>query len=363
MKELFGCTAVKLTAREGTPYWFRTCDIGGEIWRDGAHAVSFPAGACLELTDRAPLTARHAVLGLSYNAFDTWLLDGVNDKGLVGGLLALYEATSAAEARDGEEGVMGMEALTYLLATCATVEEVITAAATMRVLNVPAGEGKYSTSAMHLMLLDPSGRCVILEAADPADAGKLTVYENNLGLMTNSPPYPQQLENLSWFLSQSPEWNWGQEQTPPLTLNGMRVEGRSDATHFSLSGTLPASYASCDRFVRMALLTYLNGEGGDFSEETMLAQGSNLMSAVTEPNNRGLFHYTRFDLERGPQGGHESYTQYLVMYVPRERALYVKPYDSTAWTRLCLSDCSRERTETHAVCHAPMGGVREEADC
>lgn len=358
--EMVGCTAVKLTAKGGTPYWFRTCDIGGDIWRDGAHAVSFPAGARVDLTDRAPLTVRHAVLGLSYNALDTWLLDGVNDAGLVGGLLALYEATSADAAKEGEEGVMGMEALTYLLASCASVEEVAETAKGMRVLNVPAGEGKYSTSAMHLMFTEPSGRCVILEATDPADAGKLTAYENNLGLMTNSPPYPKQLQNLSWFLSQSTEWNWGQERTPTLTLNGTTVEPDPDAPHFSLSGTLPASYASCDRFVRMALLTHLNGEGGDFSEDATLPLGSNLMSAVIEPNNRGLFHYTRFDLERGPQGGHESYTQYVVMYAPRERVLYVKPYDTTAWTRLCLSDCSREKVEGHALCRAPMGGVQEQ---
>ena len=75
--EFAGCTAVKLTSKSGNSYWFRTCDIGGDIWADGAHAVSFPVGARVPMEGKErPLVAAHAVLGLSYNALDTWLGDG-----------------------------------------------------------------------------------------------------------------------------------------------------------------------------------------------------------------------------------------------------------------------------------------------
>lgn len=361
--EFAGCTAVKLTSKSGNSYWFRTCDIGGDIWADGAHAVSFPVGARVPMEGKErPLVAAHAVLGLSYNALDTWLLDGVNDAGLVGGLLALYEATSAGEAADGEDGVMGMEIITRLLCTCATVDEVICAAKRIRLLDVCVGQ-EQSAANMHCMFVEPSGRCVILEAADCGDPGSMDIYEENLGLMTNSPPYPQQLQNLSWYLAHSPEWNWGKEKPPCLTLNGMKVEGDGEAPHFCMSGTFPASYASCDRFVRMAMLKHLNQEGRIFSDRDMLAMGSDLMCAVIEPHNQGLYHYTRFDEKEGPQGGHASYTQYLVMYSPREQELYVKPYGTTAWTRLRLADCGPDRIEHHKICRYPLGGVVEEKDC
>lgn len=358
--EFAGCTAVKLLSQSGAPYWFRTCDIGGDIWADGAHAVSFPLGAKVPLAYREePLIAAHALMGLSYNALDTWLLDGVNDAGLVGGMLALYEATSAQEAADGEEGIVGMELITRFLATCATVDEVICTARRIRVLHVGVGE-EQTAAAMHLMFVEPSGRCVILEAADGERQGYLDVYENTLGLMTNSPPYPQQIQNLSWYLAHSPEWNWGKEKTPCLTMNGMTVSADPDAPHVSMSGTFPASYASCDRFVRMAMLKYLNGEGKYFSDREMLALGSQLMCSVVEPHNQGIFHYTCFDEKEGPQGGHASYTQYLVMYVPRERTLYVKPYGTTAWTKLDLKTCVGARLRRHPICRHPMGGVVEE---
>ena len=137
------CTAVKLISKTGKPYWFRTCDIGGDIWTDGAHMVSFPKGEKLSLVEREePLTVRHAILGMAYNTQSTWLLDGVNDAGLTGGLLALYETISVPKADEGKEGIVGMEIVTYLLAKCADVDEVIEEVKGKQLLNVPLGEGK-----------------------------------------------------------------------------------------------------------------------------------------------------------------------------------------------------------------------------
>lgn len=354
------CTAVKLISKTGRPYWFRTCDIGGDIWADGAHMVSFPRGAELSLWGReAPLTASHAILGMAYNTQDTWLLDGVNDAGLTGGLLALYETLSVPKAGEGKEGVMGMEIVTYLLAKCASVDEVVETVQGKQLLDTPVGEGKTVTATMHCMFVEPSGRCVILEATDCEHPGELTVYTETLGMMTNSPPYPQQLQNLSWYLAHSPEWCWGKDQPPELCMNGMTLCADADAPHFCMSGCFPASYASCDRFVRMAMLKHLNNNGMDFSDEEMLPLGAQLMCSVIEPHNRGLYHYTRFDEKDGPQGGHESYTQYLLMYDITERILYLQPYDSTGWTKVRLDDCPRDRIATHPICRHPMAGVVE----
>lgn len=352
------CSAIRLTTREGLPYWFRTCDIGGDIWAEGTHPVSFPKGSRLPLTGRAaPLRFAHKTLGITYGANDAWLLDGVNDAGLTGGLLALSEGTSVSTAAPGWEGVMGMELLTWLLGRCGSVPEVVRSMGDIQLLDVPAGEGKGVPATMHCMLTDPTGACVILEAADPAHPGRLTAYEKNLGLMTNSPPYPRQLQNLSWFLSQSPELNWDQKAPVSLTLNGMTVAADPAAPHLSLTGTFPASYAPCDRFVRLAVLAALNREGRDMPARRVLPLGAALMEAVAEPRNRGVFHYLKFDPTEGPAGGHESYTQYLVMYDLTARTLYLRPYDTTAWTALSLGNCPDGEVRRHPVCREPLGGV------
>lgn len=353
---MFGsdCTALKLTSSSGKPYWFRTCDIGGDIWEEGAHVASFPAGAEVGFFLDKREKLRHGLLGVTYSPLDTWLMDGVNDAGLVGSLLALYEATSVPQAEAGRRGVVGMELVSWLLGHCANVDEVVEAVKDVQILNVPLKEGSAPSTA-HYMFMDTTGRCVIMEAADPEHAGILTVYEENLGLMTNSPPYPRQLDNLRWYLSQSPELNHEREGAASLTLNGMTLTADASAVHEGMTGTLPASYAAYDRFTRMAVLTALNHEGRDFPDERMLPLGSQLLSPVNEPKNQGLFHYKAWD--NGPVGGHLSYTQYVVMYDPTERALYIQPYGTTAWTKVALGDCSKEKCQRHTVCRDPLGGV------
>jgi len=354
------CTAVKLTSKEGEPYWFRTCDIGGDIWKDGAHVVSFPKGGPIPLTGRAPLTAAHALVGVTNNSLDTWLLDGVNDAGLVGGLLALNEGTSVPAASPGLTGVVGMEVVTYLLATCANVEEVAAAAESLQVLNVGYG-GTSVAATMHYMFLDGTGRCLVLECADPARLGRFSVYRETLGLLANSPPYPQQLDNLGWYLSQSPELRWGVEGEPirSITLEGLTVEPDPEAPHLSRGEGLPGSYASCDRFLRAAMFKYLNHEGRDIPGAAMLPLGSNLMSPLFEPHSQGVYHYYHLDGAGRPVGSHESYTQYLVMYDPARRALYLRPYDTTAWTRVALDNCPAGEMCRHPLCREPLAGVVE----
>ena len=111
------CSCLALTSKQGRSYWFRTCDLHTSVWEAGAHVVSFPARQSIQLAG-GPAQARYALLGVTYNDRDTWLLDGINSQGLTGGLLLLEEGTSVPAAEEGRAGVMGMELVTALLASC-----------------------------------------------------------------------------------------------------------------------------------------------------------------------------------------------------------------------------------------------------
>ena len=110
------CSCLALTSKQGRSYWFRTCDLHTSVWEAGAHVVSFPARQSIQLAG-GPAQARYALLGVTYNDRDTWLLDGINSQGLTGGLLLLEEGTSVPAAEEGRAGVMGMELVTALLAS------------------------------------------------------------------------------------------------------------------------------------------------------------------------------------------------------------------------------------------------------
>ena len=112
------CSCVKLTSKQGLPYWFRTCDLHTSVWDAGAHVVSFPAGTDIPECGRDPLRSQYPLLGFTYNRQDSWLLDGINGEGLAGGLLLLEEGTSVSKPAEGYTGVMGMELVAALLAAC-----------------------------------------------------------------------------------------------------------------------------------------------------------------------------------------------------------------------------------------------------
>ena len=308
------CSCMKLTSKQGRPYWFRTCDLNTSIWDAGAHAVSFPAGYAITAAN-GTLRTRYALLGMSYCTVDSWLLDGVNSEGLVGGLLLLEEGTSMPAAEAGSSGVMGMELVTALL-----------------------------------------------EAADPAQPGRLTCYrEDSIGVMTNSPPYTRQLDNLRWFLSQSPELHHGGDDCPICqpAWEGVRLAADPNALHMTQSGVLPASYAPYDRFVRLAVLKALNHDGQWIDDAQMLPLGSGLLHSVFEPHSRSVYHYRRLDEHGMPAGRSDGYTQYCVMYAPEQQAMYLQPFDSTAWTKIALRSCDTALLQRHPINRSAMAGVVE----
>ena len=317
------CSCMTLTSKTGKHYWFRTCDIETDLWEEGAHVIRQTEGKEIVYCDGKREINQYRYTGMTYNHFDTWLLDGVNEHGLTGGLLMLYEGTSVDKAQEGRKGYMGMELVTKMLSSCKNVNEVIAQTKQLQLLNIPYGEISVPAT-MHYFFTDSHGNEVILEATDQEGPGilKILVKEDILGVMTNSPPYKEQLQNLAWFLSQSPEMKQGihGQAITKLVLDGRVVQADASANHISLNGTFPASYSSYDRFIRLTILKALNDCGNDFEDEKMLALGSGIMNVVCGKIT----------------GQKNSFTQYVIMYDIEEKCFYIKKADEVLWNRHTL---------------------------
>lgn len=328
------CSSMTLTSAGKRRYWFRTCDIETDLRKEGAHFVRKNQGESLSFFGEKKRKADYAYMGMTYNREDSWLLDGMNENGLSGGLLMLPQATSVKTAEAGFEGCMGMELVGLLLSSCRNVEEVKQAAKRLQILDIPYGEESVPAS-MHYFFVDETGNETVLEAADAGHPGILQIYgrEEVIGVMTNAPAYPKQLQNLSWFMSKSPELcqGLGGKAVNRLDFDGRIIKADSSADHLSLDGTFPGSYSSYDRFIRLAVFKALNDCGNGFLDERMLALGSNLMSTVVEPSGRGLFHYGHREKDGRVVGQKESFTQYLIMYDLAGRSLHIRFFDETGW--------------------------------
>ena len=330
------CTCMSLTSKNKNRYWFRTCDIEIDIFKEGAHVVQHTAGKEIQYHTGRVEISKYQFHGITYNCKDTWLLDGVNECGLIGGLLMLYEGTSVNKTVSDKEGYVGMEFVTKVLSTCKNIQEVCALASKTQILNIPYGSITVPAT-MHYFFIDTIGEEVVLEATDVNNPGIFRIYttNENVGVMTNSPSYDQQLQNLAWFLSQSQEMKQGFEGQAirELHLDGRKIRADERASHISLNGTFPGSYSSYDRFIRIAVLKALNNSGNEFDDEKMLALGSNIMNAVWEPPNKGMFHYTKKYQNGEVEGQKDSSTQYMVMYDCEKRCFHMKAFDMSSWIK------------------------------
>ncbi len=362
MKETFlvpACSAVTLQSVSGKNYWFRTCDIDTDIWKDGAHVVSFPAGSILSFDGRKKEGVTYGFMGITSNKQDTWLLDGVNEKGLVGGLLFLYEGTGVDKADAGYEGYIGMELVTKFLSVCSCVEEVKRLAEKIQVLNIPYEE-RLVPATMHYFFTDTAGDEVILEAADKKKPGCFSLYDKKVGIgvMTNSPPYPKQMQNLAWYIEMSPELQAECDMgMKGLEIGGRIIAGNRKAEHLLRSEIFPGTYCSYDRFVRLAVIKSLNEDGRNFTDDKMLALGCGIMSSVYEPRSKGVYHYRAYDDIGWPIGQKDSYTQYLVMYDAAEKKMYLKVYDMVSFVEYSLAGCERKSVTRLEIKHDAMAGI------
>ena len=354
------CSCMTLTSKKGNPYWFRTCDIGENLWQEGAHIVQYGRKSLIEYGEGKTEESRYGFLGITYNKMDNWLLDGVNEEGLCGGLLMLYEGNSVEKPEDGRKGYVGMEVVTKILSSCKDVNAVKELAGEIQVLDIPWGREKVPAT-MHYFFVDAAGDEVILEAVEEKNKGILYCYEkkDGIGIMTNSPPYDLQLQNLSWFLANSPEMKQGRngQAIRELFFDGRKVEARKEAEHISLSGDFPATFAAYDRFLRLAVVKALNDSGNAFEDDEMLALGSGMMNVVMEPDTGGIFHYRQRREDGSIVGQKKSHTQYIVMYDLMEKCFYIRPFDMVSWKKYQWKKLTNGEKEIYEISHRRMQGV------
>jgi choloylglycine hydrolase len=157
-------------------------------------------------------TAKFAAVGLNGLGVPG-LLDGLNEKGLAGGILYFPGFAGYADPAkaDPAKSLAPWDFLTWALTRFATVAEVKGAinAGDIAVVDV-VQEILKLTPPVHYTLHDASGASLVVEPM----GGTLKVYDNPLGVMTNSPPFDWHLTNMRNYVKVSPF------NAPPLKVGG-----------------------------------------------------------------------------------------------------------------------------------------------
>jgi len=132
---------------------------------------------------------KHGFAGISHTGMFS---DGLNEYGLA--CSALWLAESKYQDKT-ENGIHVGDVVGYVLGNFKTVDEAVTF-----FKETPLYSGKVSVMndilpTFHFSVTDPSGRSVVVEVID----GKTNIHKNKVGVMTNDPPYDEQLKIWSKY--------------------------------------------------------------------------------------------------------------------------------------------------------------------
>ena len=196
------CTSVLLPAADGGYVYGRTLEFGLAL---NSQLLIVPRN--LVMTGTGPdgkfgvggmtWTTKYAVTGA--NAFGLpIMLDGLNEKGMSGGLFnfpgfAEFQTVLPGEAK---RSIASFELLSYILTSFATVDEVRAALPHIYVSGASLAQFGGMVPPIHVSVHDANGKSLAVEYTD---GGKLNMYDNPAHVFTNSPPFPFHLQNLAQY--------------------------------------------------------------------------------------------------------------------------------------------------------------------
>lgn len=241
------------------------------------------------------------------------LVDGMNEKGLIGGMLNLPNSAEfqAVSAADSIKSISSLQMLTYVLTNFATVEEIKAGLQKIKVNGAKIALYGNNTPLVHYTFHDANGKSIAVEYVK----GELSILDNPSTVMTNDPPMPDHLKSIGNYV------NLSKVEKPPLVINGATFLAPSSGS--GLHG-LPGDYLSPSRFIRALFLS--SSVPTQFTSTQMANAAWHILGsfdippgAVTLPSNNPY---------GGGVGGYEV-TEWSVVANNKNMTYSVKMYENT----------------------------------
>ncbi|XZH20610.1 choloylglycine hydrolase [Clostridium perfringens] len=234
------CTGLALETKDGLHLFGRNMDIEYSF---NQSIIFIPRNfKCVNKSNKKELTTKYAVLGMG-TIFDDYptFADGMNEKGLgCAGLNFPVYVSYSKEDIEGKTNIPVYNFLLWVLANFSSVEEVKEALKNANIVDIPISENIPNTT-LHWMISDITGKSIVVEQTKE----KLNVFDNNIGVLTNSPTFDWHVANLNQYVSL--RYN----QVPEFKLGDQSLTALGQGT--GLIG-LPGDFTPASRFVRVAFL-------------------------------------------------------------------------------------------------------------
>ena len=219
------CTAMTFRSRDH--YFGRTLDYEVSF---GESVVVTPRHFPLNFRKMPALDRHYAIIGMATVAEGYPLYyDAVNEKGLAMGGLLFAGCAEYHPFSPEKENIASFELIPWLLGQCADLREVKNLLGRCNLMEMDFSQRLPSTP-LHWLIADREG-AITLESVGEG----LKIYENPVGVLTNSPGFDYQQTRLADYGRLTPE-------EKPGYSRGLGAYG------------LPGDWSSSSRFVRAAFV-------------------------------------------------------------------------------------------------------------
>ena len=315
----FACTDFQIKAKDSTVVIGRSMEFPVDLH---SNVVIVPRGEQFVSIDDKGIkgvtwTNKYGFLGIDAYNLKNCYVEGFNEKGLAFDAL-MFTGAKYQQALPGKF-VTVSDIGSWIMGNFATVEEVKESLPKINVAgtNIKEANGELY---MHIAVHDASGKNLVIEFID----GEVKVYDNPLGVMTNRPDFPWQVNNLRNYI------NLNAHDRKAKMLNGIKIEPTGVGS--GLLG-LPGDWTPPSRFVRVAFSLDAALPVKDVFEAVNLAE--HLLNIVDIPKGAIKENPAPFVMMEG-------YAQWVVIKDLTNLILYYKTYENTAWKKVDLKKFSLE---------------------
>lgn len=255
------CTAVTYKTKDF--YFGRTLDYEFSY---GDEITITPRNYEFNFRHTGKVENHYAIIGMAHVAENYPLYyDAINEKGL--GMAGLNFVGNAvySDILEEKENVAQFEFIPYILSQCANIYEVKEKLSNINITNTRFSE-KFPCAELHWIIADGNGAITVEAMSDG-----LHIYDNEVGVLTNNPPFNQQMFLLNNYIGLSPK------QPENLFAKGVNLQTYSRG--MGAIG-LPGDLSSASRFAKVAF-TKLNSISGDTETESV-SQFFHILGAVDQ---------------------------------------------------------------------------------
>lgn len=255
------CTAATYKTKDF--YFGRTLDYDFSY---GEEITVTPRNYTFSFKHMGKLERHYAMIGMAHMEGDYPLYyEAVNEKGLCMAGLNFVGNAFYGKVTEGRDNVATYELIPWILGKCVSVKEARLLLEKINLTDTPFNEN-LPVAQLHWILADRK-ESVTLESVKEG----LRIYDNPVGVLTNNPPFEEQMFQLNNYMHLSPgspENKFARSLPLHSYSRGMGALG------------LPGDLSSQSRFVRAAFVK-MNSISGD-SENESVGQFFHILGSVDQ---------------------------------------------------------------------------------